>query len=284
MSVEGPPVVGVSFALGHLLLALVLGPLVAGLAWRAGQLTAPAALVAALLGAAATLAGIGWVALLLAFFGTSVLLGRAGRATKRARTAAVLAPEHGRTVRQVLANGGIFGAAAIVGLVSMGPDGMPPATRAIALGALAAATADTWATEIGTWIGGTPRHLLTWRPLAPGLSGGVTPAGTAATVAGASLLAAIAFVCGWPTPVALAGAIGGIAGSLADSLLGATLQARRRTADGTLTERAQDMHGQPTMHATGLRWIDNDIVNFACTATGALVALAVLAIGGSVTG
>jgi uncharacterized protein (TIGR00297 family) len=275
-----PQVAAVSVALESLVLALVLGPLVAGLAWRARQLTGAAAVAAACLGAVSTLAGLDWVALLLAFFGTSVALGRAGRATKRARTAAVLAPEAGRTVRQVLANGGVFGAGALAAIVTVGPAGMSAEPRAVALGALAAATADTWATEIGTWIGGTPRHLLTWRPLTPGLSGGVTPAGTAATVAGALLLASIAVACGWPRPVVVAGAIGGIAGSLADSLLGATLQATRRSADGTMTERAQDVHGRATMHATGLRWIDNDAVNLACTVTGALVALAVLAARG----
>lgn len=258
------------------LVAVALGPAVAGLAWRARLLTPGAAAAAALLGSTTALAGADWVVLLLAFFGTSVALGRAGRATKRARTAAVLAPEPGRRARQVLANGGVFGVAAGLVVAQGTRLGAGPALQAVALGALAAATADTWATEIGTWLGGTPRHVITWRPLAPGMSGGVTAIGSAASVAGAALLGTIAVALGWPRAVALAGAAGGVAGAVADSLLGATLQARRRGADGALTERARDVHGAPTMHATGLRWLDNDVVNLAATLTGALVALALV--------
>ena len=92
--------------------------------------------------------------------------------------------------------------------------------------------------------------------------------------AGALVLATIAGTIGWPEHVAAAGAAAGVAGLLADSVFGATLQARRRAGDGTLTERARDVHGTETMHATGLRWFDNDAVNLAATAVGALVAYA----------
>ena len=252
--------------------ALALGPLVAVATWRARLLDPRAALAAAVLGSATAVAGLDWVALLLAFFVSSVALGRLRRAAKQARTRPVLDDAHARTARQVLANGGLFGLGALLAAT-----GDPvPAVQGGALGALAAATADTWATEVGLAIGGTPRHILTWRPLAPGLSGGVTLAGTAATVAGAALLALLARALAWPVATVVAGAIGGVAGSLADSVLGATLQARRRAADGTLTERTADLRGTATVHATGLRWLDNDGVNFAATATGALVAVALV--------
>jgi uncharacterized protein (TIGR00297 family) len=249
-------------------LALALGPAVALATWRAGLLDPRASLAAAVLGSATAIAGVDWMALLLAFFASSVALGRLRRAAKHARTRAVLDDVRARTARQVLANGGLFGLGALTAVaIDAGPS-----VQGAALGALAAATADTWATEVGLAIGGTPRHILTFRPLAPGLSGGVTLAGTAATVAGAALLALLARTLGWPAAAATAGALGGVAGSLADSVLGATLQSRRRAADGTLTERTADLRGIATMHATGLRWLDNDGVNFAATATGALVA------------
>ncbi len=254
-------------------LALALGPAVAFLVWCAGLLDARASLAAAALGSAAALAGGAGVVLLLAFFGSSVALGRLGRPAKRARTRATLDDEQARRARQVLANGALFGGGALLAVLAPAHD---HAARAAALGALAAATADTWATEVGLAVGVTPRHILTLRPLAPGLSGGVTVAGTAATVAGAALLAALAAALGWPAAVAWGGAAGGVAGSLADSVLGATLQARRRTADGALTERTRGVDGTTTMHASGLPWVDNDVVNFAATAVGALVATLVL--------
>ncbi|MCU0625719.1 MAG: DUF92 domain-containing protein [Gemmatimonadaceae bacterium] len=255
--------------------ALAAGPLVALAAWRAGLLDARASLAAAVIGSAAAVAGTDWVALLLTFFGTSVALGRAGRARKQARTAAVLDDERARTARQVVANGALFATGAVLGVTGLVP---LPLARTGALGALAAATADTWATEIGLWLGGMPRSVVTGRPLAPGLSGGVTIAGTLGSVGGAALLGALALACGWSRPVAIAVTVGGVLGSLADSLLGASLQARRRAADGTITERARDVHGAATMHATGLRWLDNDVVNFAATGTGAVVALATFAL------
>src|SRR6202044_93779 len=58
-------------------------------------------------------------------------------------------------------------------------------------GAYAAATADTWGTEIGTLAAKPPRSILTGKPLATGLSGGVSAPGTAAEVAGSVLIAVL---------------------------------------------------------------------------------------------
>ncbi|MBE3584116.1 MAG: DUF92 domain-containing protein [Limnochordaceae bacterium] len=54
--------------------------------------------------------------------------------------------------------------------------------------AIAEATGDTWASEIGRRYGGTPRRLRDWRPVPAGSSGGVTAIGTAAAAAGALLI------------------------------------------------------------------------------------------------
>lgn len=178
--------------------------------------------VAALAVGGATAWGLGWrgVVLLFAFFISGSLLTRlAGGAGGR------------RNYRQVLANGGLAALAALLG------------SWPLAAGALAAATADTWATEIGAFSPHSPRLITSWRAVAPGTDGGITLLGTVGGAAGACFLAGLTALLFAPPPAAFRVVIGaGLVGMFADSLLGATVQGRV---------------------------IDNDVVNFAATATGA---------------
>lgn len=254
-----------SFALNPFV-ASALGPLVAGLVWRARLLTTSGAIAAAALGSAAALAGFDWMLLLLTFFGSSVALGRLGRTTKQQRSANVIEKSGPRDATQVMANGALFGLGAVLTAAGGAPDWVPAA----ALGALAAATADTWGTEIGMLARQAPRSILTWEPLEPGMSGGVTAQGLLATAAGATVPGLIAAMCAWPAAVVVAAAFGGLAGAMADSLLGATVQARRRSArTNRLTERLTDADGTPTVPAGGVDWMDNDAVNGVATLVGA---------------
>jgi uncharacterized protein (TIGR00297 family) len=251
------------------LVAAALGPVVAGVVWRTGLLTVSGAIAAAFVGSACALAGADWMTLVLAFFLSSVLLGRVGRDTKRARSAAVIGKAGARDAMQVLANGAVFSSGALLVVAGRSSD----ATTAFALGALAAATADTWGTELGMLARSAPRQILTWQPIEPGMSGGVTVQGLLATALGAVMIAALAWTMRWRVPVAVAAGVGGFAGAMADSLLGAAVQQRRRShTTGRLTERLVDSDGTPTEWAGGLRWLDNDGVNFAATCIGAFVA------------
>jgi len=254
------------------LVAASLGPLVAGVVWWAGLLTTGGAVVAAALGSAAALAGLDWMLLLLGFFLTSVLLGRFGREEKQRRSASVIEKQGPRDAAQVLANGGVFG----LGALAAAGGSTSEIMAAVALGGLAAAMADTWGTEIGMLSRKAPRSVLTWGQLQPGMSGGVSLLGLVATAGGAVLLGAAALLLRWPPVVAVSAVLGGITGALADSVLGATLQHRRRSSrTGRLTERDADLDGTPTVHAGGLPWLNNDGVNFAATFIGAGVAFQV---------
>jgi uncharacterized protein (TIGR00297 family) len=253
------------------LAAVALGPVVAGIVWRAGLLTVGGACVAAAVGSASALAGFDWMTLLMTFFMSSVLLGHVGRATKQQRGADIIGKAGPRDAIQVLANGTLFG----IGAVLSATGHLTDASAAAALGALAAATADTWGTELGMLAHRAPRSILTWAPVETGISGGVSVEGLCATVAGASLLSTVAWLLLWPAKTAGAGAIGGIVGAMADSVLGAALQQRRRSQrTGRMTERLTDVDGTPTVAAGGLAWLNNDGVNFAATAVGACAACA----------
>ena len=175
-----------------------------------------------------------------------------------------------RDVWQVLANGGVYVASAVGYLIH--PDA---SWLALGAGSLAAASSDTWATEIGTLSGRKPVSITSWRRVPPGTSGGVTVVGTIGGIVGALFVAVVAWLLTWPVSF-MAVVLGGMAGALVDSVLGGTLQARRWCERcGKFTERKIHDCGTPTTRAGGVKGMNNDVVNAVCCATGALVALLV---------
>jgi uncharacterized protein (TIGR00297 family) len=185
----------------------------------------------------ATLWGFGWrgFALLLAFFVSGSLLTPAAEGGEGAARGG----GRRRNERQVIANGGVAALAALAG------------SWAAFAGALAAATADTWATEIGRRSGTLPRLITNGTPVPAGTDGGITLLGTAGGIAGAACIAALsAWLPAATHPLRFGSAIAtaGIIGMLLDSVLGATVQGR------TI-------------------WLDNDAVNLAATLAGAVTAL-----------
>jgi uncharacterized protein (TIGR00297 family) len=211
--------------------------------------------VAATLVGAAVAWGLGWGGLvpLFAFLLSGSLLTRFGRS-----------PAGPRNARQVIANGGI---AALAALAHHWP---------AAAGAIAAAASDTWATEIGSRAARQPILITTGKLVPSGTSGGITALGTAGGVAGAVTMALLAGLVAEPLRWRGVGVIAfsGSIGMLADSLLGATLQARYACPDcGRIMERPGFCHA-PTQHVRGWRWLDNDAVNLLGSLCGALVATA----------
>ena len=262
--------------IGRALLGVMLASAVSLAAGRM-RLLSPSGVAAAIAsGTVTAAAGWSWALMLIAFFVVSSALTRVGAARKRA-TESLVEKGGRRDAVQVLANGGVFAFAALMSLVHASPG-----WTAVGAGALAAAAADTWATEIGTLARGRTVSITTLRPLPPGTSGGVTLLGSAGGLAGAAFIAALAWASGWPLP-AVAGALaGGLAGTTADSFLGATIQARRWCdACSVATERVLHTCGGRTEPAGGLPWLDNDGVNLAATLTGAGVAVAVVAMLGA---
>ncbi len=251
--------------------AFALGVLFGVSAYRLRWLSASGAVAGGAFGASiVALGGWRWAVPAVGFFVFSSLLSKLGRG-RAARLAEVSEKGSRRDAGQVLANGG----AAWLCLIghALWPTG--PWLWAY-LGALGAAAADTWATEIGTLAGGTPRLVTTGRRVPAGTSGAVSAVGLLASGAGAAVVwalgaAVFAAVAEAGAAVVIVGS--GVAGALVDSLLGATFQARYRDAHtGAPTERTTT-GGQPNTLVRGLRLLNNDRVNLVCTLSGAGLAL-----------
>lgn len=132
---------------------------------------------------------------------------------------------------------------------------------------IASCTADTWGSEIGVLSPSPPRHLLTGKKLPPGLSGGVSWLGTAASLAGSlaitGLFAAALWLNGkpfsfdlWLTLTAL-----GFGGSLLDSLLGATIQVHYQCPVCHQYTEKKVYHDVATKQVGGLSFVTNEGVN-----------------------
>lgn len=263
-----------SLTLGYRLAAgAVLATVVAVAAHRAGALRPSGAVAAVVAGAIAAAAGWSWAILLVAYFVSTSILSHVGRASRAERTGAFVAKGGARDWHQVAANGGVFTAGAVLWLLQP-----HPGIAALAAGSLAAAAADSWATEAGTLVRRPPRSIITGRQVPPGTSGGVSTVGSAAMVVGSAFIAMTGLVLGWSREVATAAFVGGIAGAIIDSVLGATVQARLRCPScAVATEQPVHRCGTASTPSGGVRWVDNDIVNLLCALGGGLLAALLVA-------
>ena len=269
--------------LTSLILGLVLSILIAFLAWRRGSLSQSGAVGAVIVGT--LIFGLGgwvWGVLLAVFFISSSLLSHF-KEREKAAVAEKFEKGHRRDMGQVLANGGL--GAVIAVLSAIVPESVVPQLTwfFLFLGVMATVTADTWATELGTLSKGAPRLITNGRAVEVGTSGGVSPLGTGVSFAGglligltAGLLAPVAGLLPWSAalPVAFIGALSGAAGSLIDSLLGATIQ-QIYYCDTCAKETERRLHrcGTTTRPLRGWAWMNNDLVNLISSRGGGVAAV-----------
>jgi len=194
-----------------------------------------------------------------AMFISSSLLTRWRKDVKSRATDRII-EHHPRTAKQAFANLGVAFLLALTSFLFKMPEWM-----LMAFGAVAAANADTWASEIGMLSRSQPRYILSRRQVQPGLSGGVTALGVFAALLGAAFIAGIDFLF---TQNMKSGALvlcAGFIGSLVDSVLGELMQVKYESKSGFVSElESQDAT------ITGVRWMDNDFVNLVCSASGAI--------------
>lgn len=180
-----------------------------------------------------------------------------------------------RDAAQVLSNGGAALLFALLACV------LKSERFTVALcSALAACTADTWASEIGVFSRREPVSILTGRPVQKGLSGGVTALGLLSSLCGSALIAAVyAIFTIWRQDLATVyiGAfvvlLSGFAGSIIDSILGDTVQAKYlNVKTGRLTEKPFTNGGRNRL-VRGFAIVTNDMVNLLSSLLSALLSI-----------
>ncbi len=129
--------------------------------------------------------------------------------------------------------------------------------------AIAAATADTWATELGSRRFKMATYkAFSLKKVTPGTDGGISLMGLIASLAASFCIGSIVwrgFSTGitWFTFIIFAG----VAGSLFDSYLGATLQGTKKTFAVPRFRWQQEIH------------VNNNLVNWMATGMGSLLIL-----------
>ena len=166
-------------------------------------------------------AGLSWFILLLAFYLLGGAFTRYGYSQKHKLG---IAQSHGgrRGYKNVYSNSLV----PLVLAICFGVYGNDVFIFAF-IASVATANGDTLASEIGETSRSKPRMITTLKETEPGVDGGVTPLGEAASLAGAIIIGLLATGMGMAGVFGIVvAAIGGFLGTNFDSLLGATLQSR----------------------------------------------------------
>ncbi|MET3847212.1 uncharacterized protein (TIGR00297 family) [Paenibacillus sp. OAE614] len=162
---------------------------VAGAAYWKRSLTISGAICAFVMGTIYFGAGnLLWFGTLLVFFISSSALSKV-KASRKAELEKSYAKTGNRDAGQVLANGG-------AGMLLCVLNAFWPHEGWVFafIGVMAAVTADTWATELGSLSRKPPRSVLNGRVLPPGTSGGVSLLGSTAAAGGGALIGLFAWL------------------------------------------------------------------------------------------
>jgi len=228
-------------------------------------LTVPASILTSIMACVLYFAGgFAWLVPPLLFLSTSTIFSRVFALSKsRDRT---------RNFYQVFANGGI---ALILGIVYyFYSHSFIPSLIVLVF---SSANADTWATEFGGRFGGKPVSLRTFEKTDAGISGSISLIGTIASLAGSFFIMLIAVLINIVNPDhLLILTIIGFSAALFDSFLGAWLQGIWIDNKGRFYEDNYPEKHNNLKQIQGIKFINNDCVNFLSSLMSVLVALALI--------
>lgn len=203
--------------------------------------------------------GFGWRGLVLlgAFFVSSSLWSKFQK-QKKEQLAEILEKGERRDWIQVVANGAVTSFASLLFYATA--DGVWQIAFIISI---AAANADTWASEMGVLSKCRPLYILTLKPVEKGTSGAVSLLGLLSSLGGSFIIVAISYVL-MPVPstaIMLFMIAGGFAGSIIDTILGALVQVKYKCGECRIMTEKSAHCGQKTARIEGIVFINNDAVN-----------------------
>lgn len=253
--------------------AVIIVPLII-VSYKYKFLTTTGLITATIIGVILTVFGnIKWFLLLLFFFLCCSAITKFHREYKR--NIGIIDPEGTRDWKNVLANGGIPVAYAILESLIKGD-----IITIGFIGAIAIATADTTATEIGV-LSKTPPRLITnlSKRVPPGYSGGVSLLGTLASFLGGLSIGVVSVLFNLtraqPIQIIALASLTGLFGSLLDSFLGAKFEAKY-WCDKCHTYSKYHIHsacGSTAKHVSGYKFINNHVVNLLSIAIGSMISM-----------
>jgi len=175
---------------------------------------------------------------------------------------------------QVLANGGLACLGAILYLTSSTVTGI-----LIFSASMAEAISDTLAGDVGRFSPHQPFSIRTHLPVKKGLSGGVTFLGLLAGLLSSgsvALLTILFFKCKASAVCFTVITFSGFIGCIVDSFLGAYYQIHYwDESSSSITEKEKDsITGEKNEFVRGLKWMDNDMVNFISNLVAVIIASA----------
>ena len=217
--------------------------------------------------------GLSWFVVVAAFFALGVAVTFYKYGYKRDLG---VAQEKGgtRSWPSMLANGGVASIVALLNLLKANF-----AFSLFFLGSISTAAADTVATELGLLSRREPRLITnpTVKVMA-GTSGGITSLGVMGSFFAAIVIGTMALLLGIGSvqpPTLVACVVGGLAGALFDSLLGATVQRKGYCSICMKPTEALNHCGEWSHHTGGSKLIENNLVNLIATGVGAAAAFTV---------
>jgi uncharacterized protein (TIGR00297 family) len=242
--------------------------------WKLKSLT-PGGAIGAIVVGLSIYVGYSFQGLLLlgCFFCSSSLLSKV-QSAKKSNLLDLLEKGDRRDMIQVMANGGVPAILSIFAAINGIPD---QALLVVFCISIAAANADTWASEIGTLSRQKPRLLLTLKKVERGTSGAVSSLGTCAAISGAAFISlAASFLFSLSLAELLYILAFGFIGNLIDTLMGQTIQNKYKCSNcGKITEKQVHCSKRGIKFAK-YSFLNNDAVNFLSIAISTILGWIIL--------
>ena len=198
------------------------------------------------------------LSLLLITYTTLMIIDKATSRKRKPISSEVIHSSGARSAKQILANG----FAPLLATFFFAYSGNRAFLIVFAVG-VGTTLADSAASDIGVLSSGVPKDICTWKPLPPGLSGGVSGLGLFVSISSSILFSLVAYFCvKLSIREALIVAGFSFVGSVIDSILGSRVQAKFKCGIcQSITEKITHCDVR-TCQISGVKLIDNCAVNF----------------------